>query len=136
MARVVLVALLLFGLLGSAVVHLLEWDDWANTHEVIGPLFLVNVRAGIVISGGVLLWRHWLPLLAAVGFGAATLGAYLLALTVGLFGIQQQLTTSAEVWGLVTDIACIVFGGLLLARRDWRSASTTGAETPGSTAAG
>ena len=40
MARVLMLVLLVFGLLGSAVVHLLEWDNWAYTNEVIGPLFL------------------------------------------------------------------------------------------------
>lgn len=136
MARVLMLVFLVFGLLGSAVVHLLEWDNWAYTNEVIGPLFLVNVGAGIVITAAVLLWRHWLPLLAAVGYGAATLGAYLLSLTVGLFGVEQQLSSSAEVWGLVTDIACIVFGGLLLLRRDWRSAESDRTATPGATTAG
>lgn len=124
MTRILLLVLLIFGLLGSSVVHLLEWSDWAKNTDVIGPLFLVNVAAGIVIAALVLIWRHWLPLLAAVGFGLATLGAYLTALTVGLFGVEQQLSTSAEVWGLVTDVACIVFGGLLLLRGDWRRSET------------
>lgn len=123
MTRILLLVLLIFGLLGSSVVHLVEWGDWAQNVDVVGPLFLVNVVAGIVISAGVLVWKHWLPLLVAVGFGLATLGAYLLTLTVGFFGVEHQLSSSAEVWGLVTDIACIVFGGLLLARRDWRPAA-------------
>lgn len=119
MTRILLLVLLMFGLLGSSAVHLIEWGDWAKNESVIGPLFLVNVAGGIVLAAAVLVWRHWLPLLAAVGYGLATLTAYLLALTVGLFGVEQQLTTSGEVWGLVTDGACIVFGGLLLLRRDW-----------------
>lgn len=136
MTRIVLLVLLMFGLIGSSVVHLVEWGDWAQTQDVIGPLFLVNVVAGIVIAAAVLVWRHWLPLLAAVGFGLATLVAYLLALTVGLFGVEQQLSTSAEVWGLVTDIACVVFGGLLLVRRDWvRPVAAERVEAPGAAAA-
>lgn len=122
MTRILLLLLLILGLLGSSVVHLVEWGNWAKNEPVIGPLFLLNVAGGIVLAAAVLVWRHWLPLLAAVGYGLATLTAYLLALTVGLFGVSQQLTTSAEVWGLVTDGACIVFGGLLLLRRDWQRA--------------
>lgn len=121
MARILLQVLLIVGLLGSAVVHLVEWDEWAKNVDVIGTLFLVNVGAGIVIAAAILIWKHWLPLLAAVGFGLATLGAYLLTLMGGFFGVEHQVSSSAEIWGLVTDIACIVFGGLLLARRDWRS---------------
>lgn len=136
MTRIVLLVLLVFALIGSSVVHLVEWGDWAQNQDVIGPLFLVNVVAGIVIAAAVLVWRHWLPLLAAVGFGLATLVAYLLALTVGLFGVEQQLSTSAEVWGLVTDIGCVVFGGLLLVRRDWvRPVAAARAEAPGAAAA-
>lgn len=132
MTRIVLLLGLMFGLIGSAVVHLVEWGDWARQEDVIGPLFLLNVGGGIVIAALVLVWRHWLPLLAAAGYGVATLTAYLLALTVGLFGVEQQLSTSAEVWGLVTDIACIVFGGLLLLRKDWlrpRASSTDAGAT-------
>lgn len=123
MAGLILRGLLVLGLLGAAVVHLVEWNDWAKEESVIGPLFLVNVVAGFAIAAGVLLWRHWLPPLAAVGFGAATLGAYLTSLTVGLFGVTEQFTTSAEVWGVVTDVACILFGFILLIRGDWRKAT-------------
>lgn len=119
----ILRGLLVLALLGAAVVHLVEWTDWAKEESVIGPLFLVNVVAGFAIAAGVVLWRHWLPLLAAVGFGAATLAAYLTSLTVGLFGVTEQFTTSAEVWGVVTDVACILFGVILLIRGDWRKAT-------------
>jgi hypothetical protein len=108
----ILVAL---GLLGSAWVH---YDLWGSGGfrdiAVIGPLFLVNAAAGVVIAVVVLGWHHWLPVLAAIGFGAATLGAYVLSVTVGLFGVQEQFTTQAETWGVVTEAACIVFGIILL----------------------
>lgn len=123
MFGMVLRGLLVLALLGAAAVHLLEWNDWAKEESVIGPLFLVNVVAGIVIAAGVVVWRHWLPLLAAVGFGAATLAAYLISLTVGLFGVTEQFTTAAEVWGVVTDVGCILFGAILLIRGDWRKAT-------------
>lgn len=123
MSGMILRGLLALALLGAAAVHLLEWNDWAKAEAVVGPLFLVNVVAGIVIAVGVVVWRHWLPLLAAVGFGAATLGAYLISLTVGLFGVTEQFTTAAEVWGVVTDVGCMLFGAILLIRGDWRRAA-------------
>jgi hypothetical protein len=108
----ILVAL---GLLGSAWVH---YDLWGSGGfgdiGVVGPLFLVNAVAGVVIAVAVLVWHHWLPALAAAGFGVATLGAYVLSVTVGFYGVQEQFTTQAEVWGVVTEVACIVFGILLL----------------------
>ncbi|GAB2915364.1 hypothetical protein [Streptomyces mayteni] len=106
------------GLIGSAWVHWVVWDDWARFMDVVGPLFMVNVIAGPVIALAVLLWRgHWLPELAAVGFGLATLGAYVMSLTVGFFDVQEQFRTDEELWGVITEAACVVFGGLLLARR-------------------
>ncbi|MQA63827.1 MAG: hypothetical protein GEU86_20700, partial [Actinophytocola sp.] len=90
MMGIVLRGMVVLSLLGSAAVHLLEWNAWARDTEVIGPLFLVNVVAGIVIAAAIIVWPHWLPPLAAIGFGAATLGAYVLSLTVGLFDVANQ----------------------------------------------
>lgn len=112
--------LVVLGLLGSAWVH---WDLWAEEGfddiDTIGPLFLVNVVAGVVLAIAVLVWRHWLPVLGAIGFGAVTLGAYLLSLTPsGLFGVREQFATDAETWGVVTEAGCVVFGiALLFAQR-------------------
>lgn len=102
------------GLLGSAWVHLVVWLDWASETAVVGELFLVNVVAGVIIAAAVLLWRHWLPALTAVGFGAATLLAYALSLTVGLFGVQEQFATQEELWALLAEAGCVVFGLALL----------------------
>ncbi|WP_158892154.1 hypothetical protein [Amycolatopsis anabasis] len=115
----VLRVLIAAGLLGSAWVHLDLWlnDGFADI-DVIGPLFLVNVVAGAVLALAVLLWHHWLPVLGAIGFGAATLVAYLVSVTVGLFGVREEFQTQAEVWGVVTEAACVLFGiALLFARR-------------------
>ncbi|MEU3269427.1 hypothetical protein ABZ639_01210 [Saccharomonospora sp. NPDC006951] len=109
--------LVALGLLGSAWVHLDVWLDWARNTDVVGPLFLVNVVAGAVIAIAVLVWHHWLPALLAVGFGVVTLVAYVLSLTVGLFGVREQFATQAELWGVITEAACVVFGSLLLLPR-------------------
>ncbi|TVT26175.1 hypothetical protein FNH05_31800 [Amycolatopsis rhizosphaerae] len=109
--------LVVLGLLGSAWVHYHLWsrEGFADI-PTVGPLFLVNAVAGVVIAVAVLLWRHWLPVLAAIGFGAATLGAYLVSLTPnGLLGVHEEFRTAAEVWGVVTEAGCVVFGLALLA---------------------
>ncbi|MFC4002352.1 hypothetical protein ACFS2C_05105 [Prauserella oleivorans] len=122
----VLRVMVVLGLLGSAWVHWVVWLDWARDTDVVGPLFLVNVVAGVVIAIAVLAWRHWLPALAAVGFGLATLGAYVLSLTVGFFGVQEQFATQEEIWGVVTEVACVVFGLTLLAPRVTRAERESG----------
>ncbi|WP_370942650.1 hypothetical protein AB5J62_26580 [Amycolatopsis sp. cg5] len=110
------------GLLGSAWVHWVVWADFMRDIAVVGPLFLVNVVAGVVIAIAVLAWHHWLPALAAIGFGLATLGAYVLSVTVGFFDVQERFTTQAEVWGVITEAACVVFGIALLVARPGRRA--------------
>ncbi|MEV6913302.1 hypothetical protein [Amycolatopsis sp. NPDC051071] len=118
MIRWLLRAVVAAGLLGSAWVHYVVWRDWAAETDVVGLLFLVNVVAGVVIAVAVLLWHHWLPVLAAIGFGLATLAAYVLSLTTGFFGVTEQFTTQAETWGLITEAACVVFGVPLLFNRE------------------
>jgi hypothetical protein len=121
----VLRALVAAGLLGSAGVHLAVWLDWAREIHILGPLFLLNVISGAVLAVAVLAWRHWLPPLAAVGFGVATLVAYVVSLTVGLFGVREQFATREELWAVITEAACVVFGlALLLPRRTTATAES------------
>ncbi|RRO20360.1 hypothetical protein EIL87_00160 [Saccharopolyspora rhizosphaerae] len=110
-------ALVALSLLGSAWVHWVVWLDWARDTPVVGPAFLVNVVAGVAIAIAVALWRSPLPALAAIAFGLATLAAYAMSLTVGFFGVQEQFATSEEVWGVITEIGCVVFGTALLLTR-------------------
>ena len=70
----------------SAVVHASLWFDGYRDVAVIGPAFMLNAVGGVVIAILLLRWRSWVPLLLAVGFGAATLGAFAFSVTVGLFG--------------------------------------------------
>ena len=105
----------------SAVVHLDLWDlqNFRVIH-IIGPLFLLNVIAGIVIGVVMLAWRHWLPALAAAGFGATTLIFFWWSVIWGLFGLKEVATGSAQVLAEGAEIAAIVFG-LLAAYLSFRS---------------
>lgn len=113
--------LVILGLLGSAWIHydLWQFQDFSDI-SVVGPLFLVNVVAGVVIAIAVLAWRHWLPALLAVGFGAVTLAAFLLSLRQGGFlGVHEDFSPSSpnwlpELWGVITEAGCVVFGIALL----------------------
>jgi hypothetical protein len=77
------------GVLLSADVHLFLYFDGYRDIKVIGPAFLLNAIGGIVIGIAVLVWHHWLPLLAAILFGISTLGAFYISATVGLFGVHE-----------------------------------------------
>lgn len=119
----------------SAVVHLELWALGMRTVAVIGPAFLANAIGGLVIGLAVLLWWHWVPLVAAIGFAAATLGAFVLSVTVGLLGppepisgVPQLLAGSAE----VVAIGCAVVAWTARAGRRPPSSQTTSSQ-PSST---
>lgn len=100
-------------LLVSAAVHLILWFDGVRDQSV-GPMFLVNVVAGIVIAVMLVRWRHWIPAFLTLGFGAATLGAFIIASTVGLLGVHTQWT-GGWVWtAAIAEVVCIVVGATLL----------------------
>jgi hypothetical protein len=100
----------------SAAVHLKMWFDGVRDQDVIGPAFLLNAVAGVVIAALLLTWQHWVPAFLAAGFGASTLGAFVVAATVGLFGAHTTWQ-GAQVWIAATSEAtAIVTGGLLLLR--------------------
>ena len=77
------------GVLLSADVHLVLYLDGFSHINVVGPAFLLNAIGGIVIGVALLVWRHWLPLLAAIAFGISTLAAFYISATVGLFGVHE-----------------------------------------------
>lgn len=102
----------------SAYVHLKLWLDGFSDIDMIGPAFMFNAVAGLVIAILLLAWKHWVPGFLAAGFGASTLGAFLLSATVGLFGVHEQWT-GGYVWAAaIAEVVCIV-GGLLVLREAW-----------------
>lgn len=95
------------GVLLSADVHLVLYFDGFSDIKVVGPAFLLNAIGGIVIGVAVLLWRHWLPLLAAIGFGISTLAAFYISATVGLFGVHERQSGSQVVLAEIAEWVAI-----------------------------
>lgn len=112
---VVLRALAAAGVLMSADIHLVLYFDGYDTISVIGPMFLLNGVAGIAIGIALLLWRHWLPLFLAIGFGAATLLAFYISVTVGLFGVNETLGGVQQVLAAVAEWVTVLTAGAALA---------------------
>lgn len=95
----------------SAYVHFKLWwfDDYKDLH-VVGPAFLLNAIAGVVIAVLLLTWGHWVPLFLTLGFGASTLGAFIISATVGLYGVHERWTGSYVWAAAVSEAAAIVLG--------------------------
>ena len=98
----------------SAAVHLYLWVDGMRSVDVVGPAFLFNAVAGAVIAVLLVMWRHWIPPFLALGFGVSTLGAFITAATVGLFGVHEHWTGWAVWTAAIAEVVAIVLGALLL----------------------
>ncbi len=100
----------------SAAVHLYLWFDVFRDDNIIGPSFLLNFAGGVVIAGLLVWWRHWIPAFLALGFGVSTLGAFITATTVGLFGVHEHWV-GWPVWtAAISEAVAIVGGAVLLVR--------------------
>ncbi|WP_152364874.1 hypothetical protein [Microlunatus speluncae] len=113
----------------SADIHLVLWLDSFADIPVIGPLFLVNVVAGLLIGVGMLIVRHWFLTFLAAGFGAATFAAYLISRTVGLFGVREQTWDPQAVLAAVAEIVAAL-GGVVLLAAQLRSRRARGESAP------
>ena len=107
----------------SAAVHLWLWFDVFRDQDVVGPAFLLNAAAGVVIAVLLLRWRHWVPAFLAMGFGVSTLGAFIISTTdSGLFGVHE-VWAGGWVWtAAVSEVLAILAGAAVLLRE--RSASS------------
>jgi hypothetical protein len=115
----------------SAAVHLYLWFDVFRHTDVVGPAFMVNAIGGIIITVLLVTWRHWIPLLFSVGFGASTLGAFIIAATVGLYGVHEHWT-GWQVWTAATSeaIAIVSAGTVLIQENPLRSRNPVRKSTP------
>ena len=66
-------------LASSGVIHLQLWATGYRTIPTIGPLFLLQGIAGVLLAVVLLLWRRLLVVVAAAGFMVATIGGLLVS---------------------------------------------------------
>jgi hypothetical protein len=104
------------GVLVSGAVHLWLWLDGYRDISVIGPAFVLNAVAAVLIATLLLWWPHWVPLLLAIGFGASTLGAFVISATVGLFGVHEMWTGGAVLTAAASEVFAIVAAVMALVR--------------------
>lgn len=93
----------------SAMVHLYLWFDGVKDQGTVGALFVVNVFAGFGIAVMLLVWKHWFPLFALVGFGAATMVCFLIAVNGELFGIHTDWSWYAWV-AAASEVLAVLAG--------------------------
>jgi hypothetical protein len=132
MARATRVAAAL-AVLAAGAVHLWLYahDDYRSIHA-IGPLFLLNGIAAALIGGGLLLSGALVLLLVGIGYALATLIAFVVSATNGLFGWQEVWSGTAQEVAGFTELAALLLLVALLARPSPRAAQRlSGAEPQG-----
>jgi hypothetical protein len=79
-------------LIWSAYVHFHLWNepDGYRTIPTIGPLFLLQSIAGLVIGVGVVVFRRVWAAIIGIGFALSTIAGFLLSVAVGLFGFKDS----------------------------------------------
>jgi hypothetical protein len=120
----------------SAAVHLYLWFDGMREADVVGPAFMLNAVGGAVIALLLVAWRHWIPPFLALGFGLSTLTAFVIAASVGLFGVEESWTGWAVWTAAVAELVAIVTGALLLLQDNPLLSRKSGSRTHRSSAQG
>jgi hypothetical protein len=117
-AVIVLAAIGAAFLVWSGVIHLELWADGYKDISVIGPLFLVQGIASIIVAVAIVAFR-WLALLAAGAVaGVATTVGLLLSVYAGLFGFTESLSVPYATLSLAVEFTAafvLLLGTLLLA---------------------
>ena len=116
----------------SGVIHLQLWSQGYRDISVIGPLFLVQGIASIVLALALVVFRRVFLLAAGAALMVGTGVGLLLSATVGLFGYQESLaiTDATDVTdGGVHRGRCARWGGCCAGRRP--AAGRAGPERPG-----
>jgi hypothetical protein len=103
---IVAVAVLLSGL-----DHIRLWNNGGKHLHIVGPLFLVQGIAAIIVAGLVVFWRHWIAPLLAVALAAGTLIGFAIAtLPSGLVGDHEKWV-GGTVWvAAITEVVAIIAG--------------------------
>ena len=108
-------------LVWSAAIHYHLWSepDGYRSIATIGPLFLLQSIAGLVIGVGVAVVRRLWAALLGIGFAASTVAGFLISVTHGLFGFQDTwlapFATPAFAIEVVAAGLLVIAGALCLA---------------------
>jgi hypothetical protein len=89
-------------------IHLHLWLEGYRHIPANGPLFLLDAVAGFILAALVLAWPRPLAGLLAAGYTAATLGALLISLSVGLFGFRESISASYVTQSLTIEAITVL----------------------------
>ena len=113
----------------SASIHLDLYLTGYRSIPTIGWLFLVQFLVAFVLAIGALLTHSRLVAVAGAAFALSTLGCYLLAVWIGLFGYKEIRTRAGIAAGLI-EVAAFATLALAVAIADARPAAAPNRPRP------
>ena len=114
----------------SASIHLDLYLTGYRSVPTIGWLFLVQFLVAFVLAIGALVTHSRLVAVAGAAFALSTLGCYLLAVWIGLFGYKEIRTRAGIAAGLI-EVAAFATLALAVAIADARPAAAPARPRPG-----
>jgi hypothetical protein len=99
----------------AGAIHLYLWFDYFHRVHVVGALFLANAAVGLTLGTALLARRDVRVLLAAGGYAAGTLVAFVVSTRWGLFGYRETFWGSWQEAAGGVELAATVLAALLLA---------------------
>ncbi len=98
-------------LVWSAAVHYDLWNDGYRSIATIGPLFLLQSIAGLLIGLAVVVVRRLWTALVGMGFALATLAGFLISVVHGLFGFEETWLAPFAQQAFALEVAAAVVLG-------------------------
>jgi hypothetical protein len=97
-------------LLWSAYTHFHLWNETDGYRSIptIGPLFLLQSIAGLIIGVGVVVVRRLWAAIVGIGFALSTIAGFLLSVAVGLFGFKDSWLAPFAKQAFVIEILVVV----------------------------
>ncbi len=90
-------------MVGSGLIHLYLWHLAYRHVATLGPLFLVQAIAGLVLAVALASARRGFLMVAGLGLMVGTIVGFILVTTVGLFGFTLTTITGWAVGALLTE---------------------------------
>jgi predicted lipoprotein with Yx(FWY)xxD motif len=113
----------------SACIHLVLYLTGYRSIPTIGWLFLVQFMVAFVLAIGALITHSRLVAVAGAAFALSTLGCYLLAVWIGLFGFKEIRTRAGIAAGLI-EVAAFATLALAAVITDRRQAASPAQPRP------
>jgi hypothetical protein len=115
-------------LASSGAIHLRLWAMGYRSIPTIGPLFLLQGIAGVLLGLVLVLWRRLLVVVAGAGFMVATISGLLVSVKFGLFGFMDTLAAPYAGLSVIVEsvgAATLTVVGVVLVHGQGRSGMGT-----------